>query len=106
MRRVRWIAHETRLNSLLLQRGKDLFALLNIATQIPLAVDDQGRSRHLLEIRDRRLPPKLFDPIEVAPGYAFEVAVLVKRKVAIARHRNHVRYAAVRDCGLEVLRVA
>ena len=51
------VADETTRHASELQRGEDLFGLFNVAAEISLAVDDQGRGGHVAEGVERAVVP-------------------------------------------------
>src|SRR5262245_14981846 len=57
------IAHEAARDAEELERGEDLLALLDVATQVALAVDDQRRRLHSREVLDGAAFPAPFPSI-------------------------------------------
>src|SRR5438552_9397192 len=86
-------AHEKRLASQIFECSKELFGLLDIATQVAFAVDDQYRSVYVLDICDGR---HTHIALWVIPGRHFHVIISkIPANVAAAKERKAIDHTAI-----------
>src|SRR5688572_32991059 len=98
------IADEDGLLAEHLQRDEELLGLLDGAAEVALGVKDEQRRRHVLDIGERRALDQL---LRVAPRRRTVLALPeVPPDVARPERRDVVADAALRDGGLEAVRVS
>ena len=83
VRSRRRVANKARGHAQVMQRGKHLLALLDIASQIAFAMNDQRWRLRVFEICDWRIRPKLLD---VAEKRTLPIRVRLLHEIRAAPH--------------------